>query len=61
MSCEGDRETSVYTHLYLAAKFEMSAALPLRSLCVFMVFRRDRDGILDQPMTNTPRPCSVLL
>jgi len=54
-------ETTVNTHLNLAAKFEMSGALPSRSLCVFMAYRTDRDGILDQPMTDTPRPCSVYL
>jgi hypothetical protein len=54
----GGRETTVSTRFHLAAKFEMSGALPSRSLCVFMVYRTDSEGILHQPVTNAPRPCS---
>jgi len=51
------RPLAVSTHFHLAAKFEMSGALPSRSLCVFMVYRTASEGI-HQPVTNAPRPCS---
>jgi hypothetical protein len=57
----GGREKTVKTHFHLAAKFEMSGTLPSSSLFVFMVYRTDKEGILDQPVTNAPRPCSTFL